>query len=119
MRSSAPHGFADRRAAGRELASQLAVLAPEQPLVLGLARGGIPVAYEIAQTLDAPLDVLVARKIGAPENPEFGIGAVAEGEPPMRRHRDPAVAEDQRRGPPAFRRAGARGGRCARRALSR
>jgi putative phosphoribosyl transferase len=83
MRSSAPHGFADRRAAGRELASRLAVLAPEQPLVLGLARGGVPVAYEIAQTLDAPLDVLVARKIGAPENPEFGIGAVAEGEPPM------------------------------------
>jgi len=83
MRSSAPHGFADRRAAGRELALRLAVLAPEQPLVLGLARGGIPVAYEIAQTLDAPLDVLVARKVGAPENPEFGIGAVAEGEPPM------------------------------------
>ncbi len=83
MRSSSPHGFADRRAAGRELASRLAVLAPEQPLVLGLARGGIPVAFEIAQTLDAPLDVLVARKIGAPENPEFGIGAVAEGEPPM------------------------------------
>ena len=83
MRSSAPHGFADRRAAGRELASRLAVLAPEQPLVLGLARGGIPVAYEISQALDAPLDVLVARKIGAPENPEFGIGAIAEGEPPM------------------------------------
>ena len=83
MRSSAPHGFADRRAAGRELASRLAVLAPEQPLVLGLARGGIPVAYEISQALDAPLDVLVARKIGAPGNPEFGIGAIAEGEPPM------------------------------------
>ena len=83
MRSSAPHGFADRRAAGRQLASRLAALAPEQPIVLGLARGGIPVAYEIAQTLDAPLDVLVARKIGAPENPEFGIGAIAEGEPPM------------------------------------
>src|SRR5271167_1764249 len=83
MRSSAPHGFSDRRAAGRELASRLEVLAPERPLVLGLARGGIPVAYEIAQALDAPLDVLVARKIGAPENPEFGIGAVAEGEAPM------------------------------------
>jgi len=83
MRSSAPHGFADRRAAGRELASRIAVLAPEQPLVLGLARGGIPVAYEISQALDAPLDVLVARKIGAPGNPEFGIGAIAEGEPPM------------------------------------
>jgi putative phosphoribosyl transferase len=83
MRSFAPHGFSDRRAAGRELASRLAVLAPERPLVLGLARGGIPVAYEIAKALDAQLDVLVARKIGAPDNPEFGIGAVAEGEPPM------------------------------------
>jgi putative phosphoribosyl transferase len=83
MRPSASHAFADRRAAGRELAARLAHLAPERPIVLGLAHGGIPVAYEIAQSLDAPLDVLVARKIGAPGNPEFGIGAVAEGEPPM------------------------------------
>jgi len=83
MRPSASHTFADRRAAGRELAARLADLAPERPVVLGLARGGIPVAYEIAQALDAPLEVLVARKIGAPENPEFGIGAVAEGEPAM------------------------------------
>ena len=50
-----------------------------RPVVLGLARGGVPVAYEIAQALDAPLEVLVVRKIGAPENPEYGIGAVAEG----------------------------------------
>ena len=72
--------FADRRAAGRELAERLRSLAPEDPIVLGLARGGVPVAYEVAQALGAPLDVLVVRKIGAPGNPEYGIGAIAEGD---------------------------------------
>ena len=48
--------------------------------MLGLARGGVPVAYEVAQALAAPLDVLVVRKIGAPGNPEYGIGAIAEGD---------------------------------------
>jgi putative phosphoribosyl transferase len=71
--------FADRRAAGRELAGRLRSLATEDPIVLGLARGGVPVAYEVAQALEARLDVLVVRKIGAPGNPEYGIGAVAEG----------------------------------------
>ncbi len=71
--------FADRRAAGRELAERLRALAIEDPVVVGLARGGIPVAHEIAQSLGAPLDVLVVRKIGAPGNPEYGIGAIAEG----------------------------------------
>jgi putative phosphoribosyl transferase len=52
----------------------------ENPIVLGLARGGVPVAYEVAQALGAPLDVLVVRKIGAPGNPEYGIGAIAEGD---------------------------------------
>jgi putative phosphoribosyl transferase len=50
-----------------------------RPVVLGLPRGGVPVAYEIAAALKAPLDVLVARKIGAPRNPELGVGAIAEG----------------------------------------
>jgi putative phosphoribosyl transferase len=50
-----------------------------RPVVLGLPRGGVPVAYEIAAALKAPLDVLVARKIGAPKNPELGVGAIAEG----------------------------------------
>jgi len=71
--------FADRRAAGRELAARLRDVAVPDPVVLGLARGGVPVAYEVAQALDAPLDVLVVRKIGAPDNPEYGIGALAEG----------------------------------------
>jgi putative phosphoribosyl transferase len=72
--------FADRRAAGRELGARLRPLATEDPVVFGLARGGVPVAYEVAQALGAPLDVLVVRKIGAPGNPELGIGAVAEGD---------------------------------------
>ena len=71
--------FRDRRDAGRALAERLAPLAAERPVVLGLPRGGIPVAYEVARALGAPLDVLVARKIGAPGNPEFGMGAAAEG----------------------------------------
>ena len=71
--------FADRRAAGRELAERLSSLALEDPVVLGLARGGVPVAYEVARALGAPMDVLVVRKIGAPGNPELGIGAIAEG----------------------------------------
>ena len=72
--------FADRRAAGRELAVRLSSLAIENPVVLGLARGGMPVAFEVARALRAPLDVLVVRKIGSPGNPELGIGAIAEGD---------------------------------------
>jgi predicted phosphoribosyltransferase len=49
------------------------------PLVLGIARGGVPVAAEVARVLAAPLDVIVVRKIGAPRNPEYGVGALAEG----------------------------------------
>jgi putative phosphoribosyl transferase len=82
MSSSAeaqPGRFADRSDAGRQLAAQLLPLADERPLVLGLARGGIPVAEEVARLLEAPLDVLVVRKLGAPRNPEYGIGAIAEG----------------------------------------
>jgi len=76
---SSTERFTDRRAAGRALGERLSSLALEDPVVIGLARGGVPVAYEIAHRLDAELDVLVVRKIGAPGNPEFGIGAVAEG----------------------------------------
>jgi putative phosphoribosyl transferase len=75
--------FTDRRTAGRMLG---AVLADEQwhaPVVLGLARGGVPVAYEVARVLRAPLGVRVARKIGAPGQPEFGVGAVTADGPPV------------------------------------
>lgn len=70
--------FDDRRDAGQRLAERLTPFADENPIVLGLPRGGIPVAYEIAKALQAPLDVLVVRKVGAPHNPEYGVGAVGE-----------------------------------------
>jgi predicted phosphoribosyltransferase len=68
--------FADRREAGRRLGAELRRRRWQDPLVLGLARGGVVVAHAVAETLDAPLDVAVARKIGAPGHPEFGVGAV-------------------------------------------
>jgi predicted phosphoribosyltransferase len=71
--------FDDRRQAGRELAARLLPLRAERPVVVGLPRGGVPVAEEIAITLGAPLEVLVVRKLGAPHNPEYGVGAIAEG----------------------------------------
>jgi putative phosphoribosyl transferase len=71
--------FADRRQAGRRLGASLAHLTSERPVVLGLPRGGIPVAYEVARALGAPLDVLVVRKLGCPWQPELGVGAVGEG----------------------------------------
>ncbi len=72
--------FRDRRAAGRELGERLAhAYASSDPIVLALPRGGVPVAYEVARALRAPLDVLVVRKIGAPFNREFAIGAIASG----------------------------------------
>jgi predicted phosphoribosyltransferase/alpha-beta hydrolase superfamily lysophospholipase len=70
--------FLDRHDAGRRLASKLAPLAQEQPIVIALPRGGVPVAFEVARRLGAPLDVLAVRKLGAPGNPEFGVGAIAE-----------------------------------------
>jgi putative phosphoribosyl transferase len=72
-------GFADRIDAGRQLAACLEPLRDEADLVvLGLARGGVPVACEVALALGAPLDVLVVRKIGLPDQPEVAMGAVGE-----------------------------------------
>jgi putative phosphoribosyl transferase len=71
--------FRDRRDAGRKLARVLEAYREELPVVFALPRGGVPVGFEVAIALDAPLDVLVARKLGAPDQPEFGIGAVAPG----------------------------------------
>lgn len=70
--------FADRQDAGWRLAERLLPLAAEDPVIVALPRGGVPVAREIALALDAPLDILAVRKLGAPHNPEYGIGAVAE-----------------------------------------
>jgi putative phosphoribosyl transferase len=70
--------FVDRRDAGFRLAGQLEALAQERPVVIALPRGGVPVAFEIARRLGAPLDVLAVRKLGAPMNREFAIGAIAE-----------------------------------------
>ena len=70
--------FADRHDAGRALGERLRLWAGAHPVVLGLPRGGVPVGYEVACALDAPLDVIVARKVGAPGDPQLGLGAVAE-----------------------------------------
>jgi putative phosphoribosyl transferase len=71
--------FHDRREAGRRLAAALAHLRPSRPLILALPRGGVPVAFEVARALDAELDLLMVRKLGAPGYPEVGIGAVVDG----------------------------------------
>jgi len=70
--------FADRDDAGRRLAARLGHLRGEPVVVLGLPRGGVPVAYQVAQALAAPLDVIVVRKLGVPFQPELGMGAVGE-----------------------------------------
>lgn len=75
--------FHDRRDAGRRLAGALGALGLRHPVVLALPRGGVPVAAEVADALGAPLEVFVARKIGAPGRPEYGIGAIAEGGEPL------------------------------------
>ena len=71
--------FTDRRHAGQELGHALHRYAGTNPIVLALPRGGVPIGREIASALDAELDVLIIRKLGAPNNPEFAIGAVGEG----------------------------------------
>ncbi|MYW11199.1 phosphoribosyltransferase, partial [Streptomyces sp. SID2563] len=71
--------FADRPDAGRRLAEALRPLAQSDPVVLGLPRGGVPVAFRVAQELGAPLDVIVVRKLGVPRHPELGFGAIGEG----------------------------------------
>jgi putative phosphoribosyl transferase len=74
--------FADRAEAGRLLAERVAELGLSEPFVIGLPRGGVPVAAEVAARLGAPLDVGFVRKIGAPGEPELAIGAVADGDNP-------------------------------------
>jgi putative phosphoribosyl transferase len=75
--------FEDRRDAGQELAKRLSRFATEHPVILALPRGGVPVAFEVAKALDAVLDLLFVRKIGAPGYEELGIGAVVDGASPQ------------------------------------
>jgi putative phosphoribosyl transferase len=76
--------FLDRRDAGRRLAAALAGYRYDDVVVLALPRGGVPVGYEVARALQAPLDVLFVRKLGAPDFPELGLGAVVDGQHPQR-----------------------------------
>lgn len=72
--------FDDRQQAGARLARALLHLRDERPVVLALPRGGVPIGVEVARALDAPLDLLLVRKIGAPMQPELAVGAVVDGE---------------------------------------
>src|SRR5947207_4348796 len=72
--------FADRRAAGRDLAERLRKYASRSDVVvLALPRGGVPIAYEVAEALGAPLDLFLVRKLGTPGHPELAMGAIASG----------------------------------------
>lgn len=70
--------FSDRVSAGRQLAQRLSHLHGDDVVVLGLPRGGVPVAAEVAVALEAPLDVIVVRKLGVPQQPELAMGAIGE-----------------------------------------
>ncbi|MEV4611014.1 phosphoribosyltransferase [Kitasatospora sp. NPDC049258] len=70
--------FTDRRDAGRRLAAELTHLLADDPVVVALPRGGVPVAAEVARALGAPLDICVIRKLGVPDQPELGMGAIGE-----------------------------------------
>jgi predicted phosphoribosyltransferase len=74
--------FQDRADAGRQLARALVKYKDRHPVVLALPRGGVPVAAEVATALDAPLDLVLVRKIGVPSQPELAMGAVTDGEKP-------------------------------------
>lgn len=78
-----PALFRSRAEAGQLLADRLAALTLHRPVVLALPRGGVAVAFEIARSLGAPLDLLLVRKIGVPMQPELAMGAVCDGEPPV------------------------------------
>ena len=85
--------FANRRAAGRQLADRLQHLRPDRPLVLALPRGGVPVGFEIAASLGAELDLVLVRKVGVPWQPELALGAVVDGADPQVLINEDLVAE--------------------------
>jgi putative phosphoribosyl transferase len=72
--------YKDREEAGKELAKKVASMDIKDPVVFALPRGGVPLGFQVAQALNAPLDTVISRKLGAPENPEFGFGAIAAGD---------------------------------------
>jgi len=74
--------FANRMDAGRKLARRLLELQLKRPVVLALPRGGVPVAFEVARALDAPLGLVLVRKIGVPLQEEYALGAIADGDTP-------------------------------------
>ena len=84
--------FADRADAGRQLGERLAALGLDDPVIFALPRGGVPVAVEVARRLEAPLDLILVRKIGAPGNPEVALGAIVENS-----HQHVVINEDVRR----------------------
>src|SRR5579883_2818777 len=84
--------FRDRAEAGRGLAKALAGYKDEHPVVLALVRGGAPVAAEIARALEAPLDLILVRKIGVPYQPELAMGAVADGASPLTVRNEDVIA---------------------------
>lgn len=75
--------FADRSQAGKQLAAALLPYRGEHPVVLALPRGGVPVAAEVAAALDAPLDLVLVRKVGVPFQPELAMGAIVDGDVPL------------------------------------
>lgn len=84
--------FTDRRDAGRKLAALLIKYRDEDPVVLALPRGGVPVAAEVARALDAPLVLLLVRKIGVPSQPELAMGAVVDGRDPVTVRNEDVIA---------------------------
>lgn len=91
--ASSQNSFPDRRQAGRMLASRLMQFRDANPLILALPRGGVPVAFEVAKALDAELDLLMVRKLGAPGYAELGIGAVVDGAQPQLVLNEPIVRQ--------------------------
>ncbi len=75
--------FKDRSDAGRQLAAALAEYKDKRPVILALPRGGVPVAAEVAAAFNAPLDLILVRKIGVPFQPELAMGAVVDGGAPL------------------------------------
>src|SRR3974390_2294224 len=83
--------FSNRTEAGRKLAEALRFYKGQHPVILGLPRGGAPVAAEIAAALEAPLDLVLVRKIGVPFQPELAMGAVLDGQEPLVVHNEQVI----------------------------